>query len=240
MAKKSDQPAKPKRENPFKRIASVYKTIKAIDPQVTLWMLLAFVVVLGVGTLIGLLVGHVILALIVAIPFALLAAMIVLSRRGERAAFAQMEGQRGASIGGLSALRRGWYYDQEPVAADATKPSEIATAAVVFRALGRPGIVLLGEGPKHRVDKLFAKETKKVARVAPGVPVHTFIVGSGEGELAPRKIRMTLTKLRPELSKEEMPVVNKRLKSLPGIRQGVPAGVDPSRARMNRSALRGR
>ena len=171
---------------------------------------------------------------------AALAAMIVLSRRGERAAFAQMEGQRGASIGGLSALRRGWYYDQEPVAADATKPSEIATAAVVFRALGRPGIVLLGEGPKHRVDKLFAKETKKVARVAPGVPVHTFIVGSGEGELAPRKIRMTLTKLRPELSKEEMSVVNKRLKSLPGIRQGVPAGVDPSRARMNRSALRGR
>ncbi|WP_420795273.1 DUF4191 family protein [Janibacter hoylei] len=66
------------------------------------------------------------------------------------------------------------------------------------------------------------------------------MVGSGEGELAPRKIRMTLTKLRPELSKEEMSVVNKRLKSLPGIRQGVPAGVDPSRARMNRSALRGR
>lgn len=240
MAKKSDQPAKPKRENPFKRIASVYKTIKAIDPQVTLWMLLAFVVVLGVGTLIGLLVGHVILALIVAIPFALLAAMIVLSRRGERAAFAQMEGQRGASIGGLSALRRGWYYDQEPVAADATKPSEINTAAVVFRALGRPGIVLLGEGPKHRVDKLFAKETKKVSRVAPGVPVHTYIVGTSEGELPPRKIRMTLTKLRPALSKEEMSVVNKRLKSLPGIRQGVPAGVDPSRARMNRSALRGR
>lgn len=240
MAKKSDQPAKPKRENPFKRIASVYKTIKAIDPQVTLWMLLAFVVVLGVGTLIGLLVGHVILALIVAIPFALLAAMIVLSRRGERAAFAQMEGQRGASIGGLSALRRGWYYDQEPVAADATKPSEINTAAVVFRALGRPGIVLLGEGPQHRVDKLFVKETKKVSRIAPGVPVHTFIVGTGEGELPPRKIRMTLTKLRPALSKEEMSVVNKRLKSLPGIRQGVPAGVDPSRARMNRSALRGR
>ncbi|MCT1620086.1 DUF4191 domain-containing protein [Janibacter hoylei] len=240
MASKSDTPFKPKRENPFKRIASVYRTVKQLDPQVGLWMLLGFVVVLAVGALIGLIFGHVIASLLVALPFAALAAMIVLSRRGERAAFAQMEGQRGASIGGLSALRRGWYYDQEPVAADATKPSEIATAAVVFRALGRPGIVLLGEGPKHRVDKLFAKETKKVARVAPGVPVHTFIVGSGEGELAPRKIRMTLTKLRPELSKEEMSVVNKRLKSLPGIRQGVPAGVDPSRARMNRSALRGR
>lgn len=240
MASKNDKPEKPKRENPFKRIASVYKTIKAIDPQVTLWMILAFVVVLAIGAIIGLVFGHVFASLLVALPFAALAAMIVLSRRGERAAFAQMEGQRGAAIGGMSTLRRGWYFDQEPVAADATKPSEINTAAVVFRALGRPGIVLLGEGPKHRVDKLFAKETKKVNRVAPGVPVHTYIVGSAEGELHPRKIRMTLTRLRPELSKEEMAVVNKRLKSLPGIRQGVPAGVDPTRARMNRSALRGR
>lgn len=240
MARTSDKPTKPKRQNPFKRIASVYKTIKEIDPQVTLWMLLAFVVVLGVGTLIGLLMGHVIASLLIAIPFALLAAMIVLSRRGERAAFAQMEGQRGASIGGLSALRRGWYYDQEPVAADATKPNDIQAAAVVFRALGRPGVVLLGEGPKHRVDKLFAKESKKVSRIAPGVPVHTFIVGSGDGELPPRKIRVTLTKLRPSLSKQEMSVVNKRLKSLPGLRSGVPAGVDPNRARMDRKSLRGR
>lgn len=240
MASKSDKPVKPKRENPFKRIASVYKTIKAIDPQVTLWMLLAFVVVLLVGTVIGLIFGHVIASLLVSIPFAALAAMIVLSRRGEAAAFKQMEGQRGASIGGLSALRRGWFYDQEPIAADATKPSEINTAAVVFRALGRPGIVLLGEGPKHRVDKLFAKEIKKVGRVAPGVPVHTYLVGNGDGELAPRKIRMTLTKLKPELTKEEMSVVNKRLKSLPGLRQGVPAGVDPNRARSSRAAQRGR
>ncbi|WP_435198292.1 DUF4191 domain-containing protein [Janibacter sp. GS2] len=240
MARTSDKPTKPKRQNPFKRIASVYKTIKEIDPQVTLWMLLAFVVVLGIGTLIGLLMGHVIASLLIAVPFALLAAMIVLSRRGERAAFAQMEGQRGASIGGLSALRRGWYYDQEPVAADATKPNDIQAAAVVFRALGRPGVVLLGEGPKHRVDKLFAKESKKVSRIAPGVPVHTFIVGSGDGELPPRKIRVTLTKLRPSLSKQEMSVVNKRLKSLPGLRSGVPAGVDPNRARMDRKSLRGR
>ena len=240
MASKSDKPTKPKRQNPFKRIAEVYKTIKQIDPQVNLWMVLAFVVVLLVGAVIGLIMGHIWASLAIAVPVAVLAAMIVMSRRGERAAFAQMEGQRGASLGGLSALRRNWYYDQEPVAADATKPSEVQTAAMVFRALGRPGIVLLGEGPKHRVNNLLAKETKKVNRVAPGVPVHTYIVGTGEGELPPRKIRTTLTKLRPTLSKEEMSVVNKRLKSLPGLRQGVPAGVDPTRARMSRKALRGR
>ena len=41
-------------------------------------------------------------------------------------------------------------------------------------------------------------------------------------------------------SKEEIIVVNKRLKSLPGIRQGIPAGVDPASVRMNRKGLRGR
>lgn len=240
MARKTDKPSKPKRENPFKRFWSVYKTIKELDPQVNLWMLLAFVGVLAVGALIGLLLGHIWSSLLISLPIAVLAAMIVLSRRGERAAFSRMDGQRGATLGGLSAVKRGWYYDQEPVAADATKPSEVNNAAMVFRALGRPGVVLFGEGPKHRVDKLFAKETKKVNRVAPGVPVHTYIVGTGEGELPARKIRITLTKLRPQLSKEEMSVVNKRLKSLPGLRQGVPAGVDPSKARMDRKALRGR
>lgn len=240
MASKSDTPSKPKRENPFKRIASVYRTVKQLDPQVGLWMLLGFVVVLAVGALIGLIFGHVIASLLVALPFAALAAMIVLSRRGERAAFAQMEGQRGASIGGLSALRRGWYYDQEPVAADAARAQEIHNAAVVFRALGRPGIVLFAEGPKGRAAKLLEKEKKKVSRVAPGVPVYTYHVGSGEDELAVKKIRWTLTRLKPALSKEEIIVVNKRLKSLPGIRQGIPAGVDPTSVRMNRKGLRGR
>lgn len=239
MAAKSDKQKK-KRNNPFKQITSVYRTVKQMDAQIGLWMLLAFLLVLAVGAVIGLIFGHVLWSLLIALPVGLLAAMVVLSRRGERAAFAQMEGQRGATLGGLSSLKRGWYYDQEPVAADATKPSEVQSAAVLFRAVGRPGIVLLGEGSKGRVNKLFAKETKKCNRVAPDVPVHTFIVGSGEGELKPRKIRMTLTKLRPALSKQEMSVVNKRLKSLPGMRQGVPAGVDPAKARMDRRALRGR
>ena len=239
MAK--DSPAAPKEtRNPFKRIAQVHRTVKTIDPQVTPWMLLAFIGVIAVGLLIGWLMGHPWLTLIVAIPAAMLAAMIVLARRGEAAAFRQMEGQKGATLGGLSALRRGWYYDQEPVAADAARAQEIHNAAVVFRALGRPGVVLLGEGPRGRAAKLLEKEKKKVSRVAPGVPVYTYHVGSGEDELAVKKIRWTLTRLKPALSKEEIIVVNKRLKSLPGIRQGIPAGVDPTSVRMNRKGLRGR
>ena len=97
--------------NPFKRTYDVYKTVKMIDPKVGLWMLLAFAVVIAVGLLIGWLTGHPWLTLIVAIPAALLAAMVILARRGEAAAFAQMEGQKGATLGGLKMMRRGWYYD---------------------------------------------------------------------------------------------------------------------------------
>lgn len=235
----ADAPKK-KRNNPFKQIATVFKAVKAIDPTITWWVMGVFLGVLGVFLLIGLLLNHWIYFTIIGLPLAALAAMIVLSRRGERAAFGQMEGKVGQSAGALSTLRKGWYYDQEPVAADVARPQEIANAAVVFRALGRPGVVLLGEGPLPRAKKLVEKEVKKVNRVAPGVPVHTLYVGDGEGQIGARKITRTLAKLKPVLTNDEMATVNRRLKSIPSIRQGIPAGIDPTKVRMDRRSLRGR
>jgi hypothetical protein len=42
------------------------------------------------------------------------------------------------------------------------------------------------------------------------------------------------------LTKDEVSVVNKRLKSLPSVRSAIPAGVDPTKVRMSRSSLRGK
>ena len=36
----------------------------------------------------------------------------------------------------------------------------------VHRLIGRPGVVLIGEGAPHRVRPLIAQEKKKIARVA--------------------------------------------------------------------------
>jgi hypothetical protein len=237
---RNDGGGKPKRKNPFKQVYQVFTTVRTVDPKIGWWMLLAFVVTVLVIVGIGAAVGHWVYALIMGVPFALLAAMVVLSRRGERAAYRAMENQTGGTAGALRALRRGWYYDEEPVAADVARPGEMTNAAMVFRALGKPGVVLLGEGPEGRARKLLEKERKKVARVAPGVPIHTLQVGSGDGQTPVRKVSRTMQKLKPVLTKDEMSVVNKRLKSLPGIRQGLPPGVDPMKARMDRKALRGR
>jgi hypothetical protein len=46
--------------------------------------------------------------------------------------------------------------------------------------------------------------------------------------------------MKPVLTKEEVSAVNKRLKSLGGLRPPIPAGMDPQRARVDRKAMRGR
>ena len=76
--------------------------------------------------------------------------------------------------------------------------------------------------------------------MAPGVPIHLLVVGDGAEDVPIRKLVSKVQRMKPVITKEEMAVVNKRLKSLPGIRDAVPAGVDPTKVRMSRKALRGR
>ncbi len=129
--------------------------------------------------------------------FGILAATIIMSRRAERAAYRQIEGQAGAAGAALTSIRRGWYTDREPVAADVARPGDITSAAMVYRALGRPGVVLVGEGPTGRVQKLLAAEKKRVERVAPGVPVTTMRVGNGEDEVPLPKLASKVQRLTP-------------------------------------------
>ena len=240
----SDQPEK--KTGRIAQIRQAYAAIKSLDPKLGWWMLgtalLTAAVVVGVGFLLGDWWRW--YGVILAIPTALLAAVIVMNRRGNTAMYRALEGQPGAVGATLTGLgRRGWYAGQEPVAVEGargTRPSDMVDAAMVFRALGRPGVVLIGEGPTARVTKLLKQEEKKVARVAPGVPVHMWVVGDGEGQVPIKKVSGKLTRMRPVLTKEETSVVNKRLKSLGGMKPPIPKGIDPTRARVDRKAMRGK
>ena len=243
MARNKDGAATaPKEKKPgrLSQIFDVYRASKAADPTIGWWMLLSFLVVFGVFLLVGVLLKMWILFAIFGLMFGLLTATIVMSRRAERAAYAQIEGQVGAAGAALTSIRRGWYTDREPVAADVARAGDISSAAMVYRALGRPGVVLVGEGPSGRVQKLLTAEKKRVERVAPGVPVTTIRVGNGEGEVPLAKIASKVQRLKPQITKDEMALVNKRLKALGGLRAPLPPGVDPMKARMDRRALRGK
>jgi Domain of unknown function (DUF4191) len=244
MARKKDGDAssatQDKKQGRLSQIRDVYRVTKRSDPAIGWYMLLAFLGTFAVFLIVGLILKMPVFLGIFGVLFGVLAATILMSRRAERAAYSQIEGQAGAAGAALSSIRRGWYTDREPVAADVARAGDISSAAMVYRALGRPGVVLVGEGPTGRVQKLLATEKKRVERVAPGVPVTVFRVGNREDEIPLAKIASKVQRLKPKITKDEMAMVNKRLKALGGLRAPLPPGVDPTKARMDRRALRGK
>jgi len=190
-------------------------------------MLLVFLGVVAVSFLVGFWLDNWITGLIIGIPLGLLAATFILSRRAERAAFAQIENQPGASGAALGTLRRGWITEEQPVAVNPR------TQDAVFRAVGRPGVVLVSEGPTHRVKPLLDAERKRLARILPNVPVHTIQTGRGEGQVPLSQVAKQMGKMKNELTKLEVSTVSKRIASM-GTRLPIPKGIDPYKARPNR------
>jgi hypothetical protein len=241
--KKSAQPNTPKKAGRFAQVRQVFTAARGVDPKIGWWMALASLGTLLVTVAIGLLAKHPVYAAFLGLPLAAMAASVVLSVRAKRAAYRSIEGQPGAAGAALSSLRRGWYFEQQPVAAESARAGDMSSTAMVFRATGRPGVVLVAEGPPARATKLAEAERKKVSRIAgASVPVIVLRVGEGGGkdEISIRKVTNKLQRMKPVLTKEEASAVNKRLKAMGGLRPPLPAGVDPNRVRMDRKAMRGR
>jgi len=219
--------AKAKKPSRLKQIGEVFTMTRRHDPMVPWLMLLAFLGVVAVSFLVGFWLDNWITGLIIGIPLGLLAATFILSRPAERAAFAQIENQPGASGAALGTLRRGWITEEQPVAVNPR------TQDAVFRAVGRPGVVLVSEGPTHRVKPLLDAERKRLARILPNVPVHTIQTGHGEGQVPLSQVAKKMGKMKNELTKLEVSTVSKRIASM-GTRMPIPKGIDPYKARPNR------
>jgi hypothetical protein len=111
---------------------------------------------------------------------------------------------------------------------------------MVFRAVGRPGVVLIGDGRTGRLKAMMKKERQKIARFAPGVPVTELTVGREDGEVPLPKLVKKMRRLKPVLTKAALAEVNRRMQTIGGLKLPVPKGIDPMRARPDRRALRGR
>jgi hypothetical protein len=231
---KADGGSTPKKQGRLSQLRAVFAMTRKSDPAAVWWMLLAFVGTVVIAFGIGVLIGHPIYVSIIGVMLGLLFAMAILARRAEGAAYAQLAGQPGAAGAALQGLRRGWNIEQQPVAIDPR------TQDMVFRAVGRPGVVLVTEGPVPRVNRLAEQERKRLNRVLPNVPVAIVNAGDGAEQVPLRKVSRTLTKMRPALTKNEVSEVAKRLRALGAAKLPIPKGVDPMRARPDRKATRGR
>lgn len=222
-----------KKEGAIRRIISAYKMTRQRDRWVGLICLAWF---LGVAVVVGGLVWFInpIIAVIVAIPAGMLAWLIVFGRRAERAAYAEVEGRPGAAGAALGILRKGWKVQQ---AVAVTKNQDL-----VHRVVGKPGVVLVGEGNVARVRNLLSVEKKKHARVVGEVPIYDIVAGDGEdGTVAVPKLAKHIQKLPRNITGADITDVLQRLRALDAMRPQIPIpkGPMPTSAKQARAAMRG-
>jgi hypothetical protein len=218
----------------LKQIVSAYKLTQKSDPTVGLVLAGIFLGIVALAVLGGFLVGPLVVWIPLGVALGFLAATLVFGRKVEKAAYSQIEGQAGAAASALQTLRRGW--NVTPAIA-VTKNADI-----VHRVVGRPGIILVGEGQASRVKNLLTAEAKKHNRVAGGAPVTQIIAGQGEDEIDIRKLTKYVMKLPAVLQPSEITDLLQRLKALDAVRPQVPMpkGPVPTSLKGARQAMRGR
>lgn len=169
----------------------------------------------------------------VGIMLALLGVLIVLNLRSNAAMMREAEGQPGAAASIVQAMRGDWRVT--PAVSSMMQPD---TVHVVHLVIGRPGVILLGEGHPQRVRGLLGQEKKRLAKVIGTAPLYDYVIGTGEGELPLRKLRTTLMRLPRNLSGKDVNALDKRLTAL-SARPQLPKGTIPKSMRPPRSSMRG-
>ena len=200
-------------------IKQAYSLTRKNDPKLPWILLITFVATFVVVEVIGILLFSPWVFLPIAILLAVLVTLIVFGRRAQGTAYRQVEGQPGAASWVLEGMRGNW----EVTAGVAGTPQMDA----VHRVLGRPGIVLVGEGSPNRVRGLLAQEKKKLARVVGDTPIYDIVVGDDEGQIPLRKLSAHVMKLPRNLNPAELNALGRRMSALGGPKMPVPGGPLP-------------
>jgi len=162
--------------------------------------------VLVILVVVGLLTGLYPLLIPLGVLLGLLVTTILFGRFAQAAQYSAIEGQPGAAAAVLENMRGNWTVTPA-IAANRNMD-------VVHRAVGRPGVILVGEGAPNRLASLLAAEKKRVARVAYEVPIFEFQVGDDEGQIPISKLQRKIMRLPRNLKPAAISDINHRLKAL--------------------------
>lgn len=217
MARKDGSPGR------LSQIKETYKLTKKTDPKIGLILLGCFFAVFVPLLVIGLVVGFPIQLGLIGALFGLLLAVIIFGRRAEASAYSQIDGQAGAAAAVLNSLRSGWFVTP---AVAMTKNQD-----VVHRVIGRPGVILVSEGPNSRVEGLLMREKKKTARFVPDIEILEVQCGDELGQVPLKKLSKTIQKKKRTLRAPQVLEVRKRLEALGTQPVSAPKGPMPKSAR---------
>ena len=220
--KKAARKPGPSRRERARQIGQAFTLTRKADSKMLPLVLGAFVVTLAVFLLIGLLVGHPVYLGVFGFMFALLVATAVFGRRVQRTAYSQVEGQVGAAAAVLSNMRGNWRVSP---AVGFTREQDL-----LHRVIGRPGVVLVGEGAPNRVRGLVGAEKRQLARLVGDTPIYDVQVGDGEGQIALKDLERHLAKLPQNIKPAAVNALDARLKAIkPQASLPIPKGPMPTR-----------
>lgn len=204
-----------------------YRMAKEYDPKLG-WILLAILVVgLGAFIALGVTTGNIFTWLIVGVSTVIVVVSIVFSRRAMRSAYKSIEGQPGAAVAIVQNMSKAGWGITAGVAANKHQD-------LVHRAIGRPGIVLIGEGTSPALPALLASEQKRTKRFVPDAPISELIVGTEEGQVPIAKLDKHLRKMPKVLAPGEVTAMRKRLDALAAAPLPIPKGPMPKSGRVPR------
>jgi ABC-type multidrug transport system fused ATPase/permease subunit len=180
------------------------------DKKLIPFMLLGFLVPVALLLVLSLVFGWWWLNLIVGIFIGALVAFWIFSRRLQAGVYDQIEGEAGAAGWALQNLRDGVGVKWITETAVATNTHMDA----VHRVVGVPGIVLVGEGSRHRLRPMMAQERKRLARILGNTPIYDVYVGKGEDEVEISKLQNHMVRLPRNIKKNQVDALNSKVESI--------------------------
>lgn len=205
----------------------IFTVTKDADPRFLPLLIGVPVAVLVILLLIGWALDALALWGPLAVVAAVASAAIVFGRRSSAAAFTAIEGRPGAAAAVLQSMRGAWTF--------APAVAFTRNQDFVHRVVGRPGVVLVGEGTsRSRVEQLLKQEHRKVARAVGDVPVHEVQVGDGDGQVPLSKLQARIMRLPRAIKGGQIGAVNRKLEALKGSQPPLPKGPIPQQRRRSR------
>lgn len=209
-----------------------YRMTKEAYPALGWIMLGIFVAVFGVFLAAGFLIGNPVTLGMIGASLGFLGALFFFSRRAMSAAYKQVEDQPGGAAAVAQAMKGNW---STTPAVSVTKNQDM-----VHRVVGRPGVVLISEGPPSRVAHMLSSERKRTQRFIPDTPIHELQVGSEPGQTPVASLQKALNKMPKALTPQEVTDIRRKLDALTQTPALIPKGPMPKSAKAARSQMRGR
>jgi hypothetical protein len=231
---KAQEPEKVSFFTRLKQIGMVFSfTAKRDKLFVPLVVTVALVPLIVVGVLCGIGVLSWVWAPL-GVLLALLGTVIVLNLRSQKAMMKEAEGQPGAAASIIENMRGDWRVS--PAIASTTQFD------MVHLVIGRPGVILIGEGNTSRVRGLIGQERRRLVKVIGNAELRDFIIGHEEGQIPIAKLRNTLIRLPRTITAKDVNALDKRLTAL-SARPQMPKGALPKNMKPPKGqfkAMRGR